>query len=58
MLNRLTKLSFIIGLFFTIVAVILLAGYCLSSLLSSVLNLYAGIVFLVFGVLMIITTPK
>ncbi len=58
MLNRLTKLSFIIGLFFTIVAVILLAGYYLSPLLSSVLNLYAGIVFLVFGLLMIIITLK
>ena len=49
MLKRLNNLSFIIGLFFTLVAVILLAGYALSSRLSSSLNLYTGLIFLVFG---------
>jgi putative Mn2+ efflux pump MntP len=58
MFNRLTQLSFIIGLFFTIVAIILLVGYFSSALLSSFLNLYAAIVFLIFGLMMIIIKPN
>lgn len=58
MMNRLTQLSFIIGLFFTIVAVILLIGYFISTLLSSFLNLYAGVVFLIFGLMMMLIQPK
>ena len=58
MINRLTQLSFIIGLFFAIVGIILGAGYYLAPLLSSPLNLYAGIVFLLFGLFMIFITPK
>ena len=58
MLKRLNNLSFIIGLFFTLVAAILLAGYILSSRLSSSLNLYTGITFLVFGVGMILAGSK
>lgn len=59
MLKRLSHLSFIIGLFFTIVAVILIIGYWASALLSSFLNLYAGIVFLIFGLsMMLLVKPK
>ncbi len=58
MLNRLAQLSFIIGLFFTIVSVILLLGYFISDVLSSSLNLYAGITFLVFGLMMMLIKPK
>lgn len=58
MLNRLAQLSFIIGLFFTVVSVILLLGYFMSDVLSSSLNLYAGITFLVFGLMMMLIKPK
>ena len=51
--SRFTSLSFIIGLFFLIVAIILLAGYFFSSLLAAGINLYAGILFLAFGVFMV-----
>lgn len=57
MLNRLTQLSFIIGAFFSVVALILMVGYYTSPLLSSALNIYAGIVFLLFGLMMIFITP-
>ncbi len=51
--KRYTSLSFIIGLFFLIVSVILLTGYFTSAVLSVNINLYAGIAFLFFGVFMI-----
>lgn len=58
MLKRINELSFVIGLFFTIVAIILLGGYFLSESLSAPINLYTGIVFLVFGLAMIIIRSK
>ncbi len=58
MLKRLTELSFIIGLFFTIVSLILLIGYFTSPLLSSDKNMYSGILFLVFGLFMIFMTKE
>ncbi len=58
MQKRITELSFIIGSFFLIVSVILLIGYFTSSLLHIDKNMYAGIVFLLFGLMMIIVTPK
>jgi len=58
MLKRLTELSFIIGLFFTIVSLILLIGYFTSPLLSSAKNVYSGIAFLVFGLFMIFMTKE
>lgn len=60
MFRRINELSFVIGLFFTLVAIILLVGYFLVAQLSSSINLYTGIVFLVFGLAMILirTTPK
>lgn len=58
MLKRLTELSFIIGLFFTIVSLVLLIGYFTSPLLSSDKNMYSGIVFLVFGLFMIFITKE
>lgn len=54
MINRLAQLSFIIGFFFTIVAVILLTGYFTSDALSSPLNMYAAIAFLIFGLVMML----
>jgi threonine/homoserine/homoserine lactone efflux protein len=58
MYKRLNELNFVIGLFFTIVSLILLAGYFLSKELSGAMNLYTGIVFLVFGLLMITIKTK
>ncbi|MGC4038194.1 MAG: hypothetical protein QM764_19685 [Chitinophagaceae bacterium] len=58
MSKRSTELSFIIGLFFTIVSLILLIGYFTSELLSSARNMYAGIAFLVFGLFMIFVTKE
>ena len=54
MFRRINELSFVIGLFFTVMAIILIAGYFISASLASPINLYTGIVFLVFGLAMII----
>jgi putative Mn2+ efflux pump MntP len=58
MRQRITELSFIIGLFFFIVSLILLIGYFTSDALSSVKNVYSGIVFLLFGLFMIFVPTK
>jgi hypothetical protein len=58
MYKRLNELNFVIGLFFTIVSLILLVGNFLSKELSGSINLYTGIVFLVFGVFMIMIKSK
>ena len=58
MQERFTSLSFIIGLFFVLVALILLLGYLLSALLSAAINLYAGIAFLLFGFFMMSVKQK
>lgn len=58
MLTKITKLSFIIGLFFTLVSLILLIGHFISPDLASDKNMYSGIVFLVFGLFMMLITPK
>lgn len=58
MSKRITELSFIIGLFFTIVALILLIGYFTSPLLSSNKNVYSGIAFLLFGLFMMFITKE
>jgi hypothetical protein len=53
MLKRLNELNFVIGLFFTIVSLILLADTLLNKEGMGKLNLYTGITFLIFGVFMI-----
>lgn len=58
MLKRINELSFVIGLFFTLVALILIAGYFLVKELSARINLYTGIIFLVFGLAMIVIRSK
>jgi hypothetical protein len=57
MYKRLNELSFVIGLFFTIVSLILLID-TLFSKKSGKLNLYTGLVFLVFGLFMIAIKTK
>jgi energy-converting hydrogenase Eha subunit F len=54
MYKRLNQLSFIIGLFFIILAVILIVGYLISEALNANINLYSGIVFLGFGIFMVL----
>lgn len=49
MLKKLNDLQFVIGLFFSVVSVILLLNVLLSSHSQSNLNLYTGVGFLVFG---------
>ncbi len=53
MLKRLNELNFVIGLFFTIVSLILLVDTLLNKEGTGKLNLYTGITFLIFGVFMI-----
>jgi uncharacterized membrane protein YesL len=53
MYKRLSELNFVIGLFFTAASIILLADSILSKQQSGRLNLYTGIVFLIFGIFMI-----
>jgi len=49
MYNKLTQLSFVIGLFFTIVSVILIGNMLVKNEFTA-LNLYTSITFLVFGI--------
>ncbi|MEY2588000.1 MAG: hypothetical protein RLY11_1849 [Bacteroidota bacterium] len=53
MLNKLNQLSFVIGVFFIVVALILLIGYFISTSLHVNINLYTGIGMIVFGIFMI-----
>jgi hypothetical protein len=46
------ELNFVIGLFFTIVSLILLISSLTSKELSGKINVYTGVVFLLFGVIM------
>jgi threonine/homoserine/homoserine lactone efflux protein len=54
MIKRFNQLSFIIGLFFIILSVILIGGYFVSEALNARINLYSGILFLAFGIFMIL----
>ena len=58
MLKRVNELSFVIGLFFTLVAIILIGGYFLTKELSADVNLYTGIVFIIFGLSMILIRSR
>jgi hypothetical protein len=53
MYKRLNELNFVIGLFFTIVSVVLLLDNFLTKGSSGKLNLYTGLAFLIFGISMI-----
>jgi len=54
MLKRLNELNFVIGLFFTIVSLVLIADDIFNKEKSGDLKLYTGLSFLIFGLLMII----
>jgi len=57
MLKRLTQLSFVIGLFFTIVSLILFGNIVFNNS-PTPLNLYTSIAFLVFGIYMMLLERK
>ena len=52
MYKKLNNLGVVIGIFFIIVALILIIGGLLSEALNNKLNHYTGFSFLVFGLLM------
>ncbi len=52
MYKKLSNLGFVIGIFFIIIALILLTGGFLSHGSDYKLNFYTGFLFLVFGMLM------
>jgi len=52
MYKKLNNLGFVIGVFFTIIALILIIGGLVSKALDHKLNFYTGFTFLVFGILM------
>jgi hypothetical protein len=58
MFEKLNQLSFVIGVFFIIVALILIAGYLLSSTLHFDINLYTGIGMMIFGIVMVNINEK
>lgn len=53
MFEKLNELSFVIGVFFIIISLILMAGYFLSPTLHYEINLYTGIGKMVFGIVMV-----
>ena len=58
MYKRLNELSFVIGLFFSIVSVILLVDYFFNKELSKTLNLFTGLALMAFGLFMIVVKRK
>ncbi len=57
MLKRLTQLSFVIGLFFTLVSIVLFGNILLTNA-PTALNFYTSITFLVFGIYMMLIERK
>ena len=57
MYKKLNQLSFVIGLFFTIVAVILFGNNLLTDT-GSRMNLYTAVVFIIFGVAMMMVPAR
>jgi predicted membrane channel-forming protein YqfA (hemolysin III family) len=54
MQKKLNRLSFVIGLFFIIISIILMIDYSINHDLKEKINLYSGIVFFVFGLFMLL----
>lgn len=52
MYQRFNQLSFVIGLFFFLVSLVLLGGYLFQANSGSRLTLYTGAAFLIFGLFM------
>jgi uncharacterized membrane protein YesL len=58
MYKKLNDLQFVIGLFFSVVSVILLLNVMLGTNVAGKLNTLTGTVFLIFGVLMMVIRGK
>ena len=58
MYKKFSQLSFVIGLFFSIVAVILFVNASFSRPEDNTLSLYTAIVFLIFGLGMMLVQNK
>ncbi|OQP61345.1 hypothetical protein A3860_06440 [Niastella vici] len=58
MYKKLNDLQFVIGLFFSVVSLILLFNVMLGSNVSSKLNVYTGSGFLIFGLAMMLIRGK
>jgi len=58
MYKKLNDLQFVIGLFFSVIAAILLLNVILGNNVAGRLNTLTGAVFLVFGVLMMLIKGK
>jgi hypothetical protein len=58
MYKKLNDLQFIIGLFFTIVSLILLISALIGEGMAGRLNIYTGVIFLVFGLCMMFIKGK
>ena len=53
MSEKINQLSFIIGIFFILVALVLLIGYATTTPLKHGINLYTGMAMMVFGLVMV-----
>ncbi len=58
MYKRLNELNFVIGLFFLLASIVLLSGYFFSDHSNEKINLYTGIVFFLFGIIMMLLRSK
>jgi uncharacterized membrane protein YesL len=58
MYKKLNDLQFVIGLFFSVVALILLFNVMLGTNVDGKLNIYTGSTFLVFGLAMMLFRKK
>jgi hypothetical protein len=54
MYKKLNDLQFVIGLFFSVVSLILLFNVMLGTNVSGKLNVYTGVGFLIFGLAMML----
>jgi hypothetical protein len=58
MYKKLNDLQFVIGLFFSVVSVILLLNVLLTNNVAGKLNIYTGTGFLIFGLAMMLIRGK
>lgn len=58
-MKKLLDLRFVIGVFFTVTGILLTGYYFISgSAPEAAVNLYCGIAFIIFGIIMIIASNK
>jgi hypothetical protein len=53
-MNKFLDLRFVIGLFFSIIGILLIVYYFLFSINREVENLYCGVFFIIFGLIFLI----